>query len=330
MGDARVTFKMGALRKIRRVITSPLRKLVCREVDNAMAHILPIMPQIVEYSQSPKELRQSFHDPTKRSFENSVFFFQLRDRLTRSAVPVEEVSIDIRDFERWLGEFRGIYAHYRASREACIEKCLEHYLVYRHLKLSHEDIYVDVASAASPFARILNSRGISSYSLDLSYRPGTHGRRIGADAAGTGLPAGFASAISAQCAYEHFQEEADVLFLAEADRILDERGRYAIVPLYLADTHINLLSPFCDLAEVKTDLGAVKVWREDRYRLPFSRFYSPESFARRIYSALPGTMGGNVLFFKNLVEVMQRFPGQHIYCWFMFCGEKRAKAVSGR
>ncbi len=77
------------------------------------------------------------------------------------------------------------------------------------------------------------------------YPEGIHGINIGADAADTNLPGAFASAMSAQCAYEAFAGDADIRFVGEAARILDHGGRYAIIPLYLDDTYFIATSPYC-------------------------------------------------------------------------------------
>ena len=163
---------------------------------------------------------------------------------------------------------------------------------------------------------------VRAYRLDLSYPDGIRGINIGADAGDTKLPDNFASVLSLQCAYECFMGEADVKFVREASRILNDSGRYGIVPLYLEDEYFVSTSPFCDQSEVKIEPGAKKVWRDDEYRVPFSRHYSPEAFFRRIYSAIPKDMEGKVLYFGNLDEVMEKYPGQRIYCFFMFvCGK---------
>ncbi len=57
--------------------------------------------------------------------------------------------------------------------------------------------------------------------------------------------------------------------------------------------------------------------------MPFSRHYSPESFKRRVYSGIPETMSGKVLYFRNLADLMSRYQGQRIYCFFTFYCEKR-------
>ena len=71
------------------------------------------------------------------------------------------------------------------------------------------------------------------------------------------------------------------------------------------------------------DADAKRVWREDRWDLPFDRRYSPTVFKERIFSEIPEEMFGRVLFFNNLEEVMSVFPGQVVYCFFMFICEKK-------
>ena len=95
------------------------------------------------------------------------------------------------------------------------------------------------------------------------------------------------------------------------------------MPLYLADVHFVSTSPYCNQAEVIIETEAKKVWRDDEYKVPFSRHYSPESFAERIYSRMPEDMEGKILYFKNLDQVMKYYPEQRVYCFLMFLCEKR-------
>jgi hypothetical protein len=223
-----------------------------------------------------------------------------------------------------LSDFPETKRHYEHMGDLFIEKCLEHYLTFRYLDISVDDVYIDVASAGSPWARILNTKiGTKAYRLDLSYLRGINGIDIGADASDTKLQAEFASVLSLQCAYECFMCDADIVFLEEANRILNKKGRYAIVPLYLADIHYVLSSPYCKQAEIIIEPEAKRVWRDDEYKVPFSRHYSPESFAERIYSRIPANMEGKMLYFKNLGEMMQHYTGQRVYCYFMFFCNKR-------
>ncbi len=130
--------------------------------------------------------------------------------------------------------------------------------------------------------------------------------------------------MSLQCAFETFRNDADIRFISEAERLLSENGRLVILPLYTDEAHFILSSPYADLSQIQMDHGAIRVWREDEYKEPFSRHYSPEAFARRIYSQLK-RMSGTVIYFSNLEELRSKFPGQRIYCDFMFYCKKETR-----
>jgi len=292
------------------------------KILKAVKDIPPIMTQLIKFQNSPKEARQSYYDHTKDPLDNIDYYEHLKDKLLAIGIPVEEVDIDISDFEHWLNDFSEIRKHYQNTYDVFIEKCLEYYLAFRHLKISDSDIYVDIAASESPWASILNKKGIKSYRLDLAYPEGIHDIDIGTDAGNIDLSDGFCSIMSLHCAYECFQGDTDIQFLKQAARILNEKGRYGIVPLYLEDIHYVAISPYCNQRDVKIESEAKKVWRDDKYKTPFSRHYSPEAFQKRIYSNLPNTMTGKVLYFRNLADVIKYYKGQKIYCFFMFYCEK--------
>jgi len=237
-------------------------------------------------------------------------------------VPVEEVDIDINDFKSWLNNFSKIREYYLEKGDVFIEKCLEHYLAFSYLKISDNDTYIDIGAAGSPWSEVMNDRGIKSYRLDLSFPEGINGTNIGANAGDTKLPNGFATVLSLHCSFECFMGDADISFIQESNRILDGEGRYSIIPLYLEDEYFVSTSPYCDQSIVKIESAAKRVWRDDEYKVSFSRHYSPESFHERIFSRIPEDMKGKLLYFQNLQEIMKHYPGQRVYCFFMFLCEK--------
>jgi hypothetical protein len=305
-------------------IKGKIRDRIVRLLDTEIQETMEYMfPQLLLYHNSLQEERQSFCVHTKDPFESMSLYAHLKDRLLAVGVPVDEVDLDLNDFERWMENFPEISDFYRNMGEVRVEKCLEHYLVYRFLNITKNDLYIDIAALSSPWANILERRGTKSFRLDIAYPAGTHGNNIGADAGDTKLPDQFASVLSAQCAFECFMGDADIRFVKEAARILTKNGRYGIVPLYLEDIYFVLTSPYCNQHDVIIEPEAKRVWREDAYKIPFSRHYSPESFKSRIYSAIPASMTGKILFFRNLTDIMRHFEGQKVYCSFMFRCEKK-------
>lgn len=320
---------MNIAAQVKARIRSRLEGVMKAAARKAIRDLVPLMPQLLEFQKSAPTDRQSFYDHTKDPRGNLAVYARLRDRLGTAGIPVEDVDIDIADFERWCKRTAGLRRHYRRDGTEAIHRCLQHYLVSRVLKIEPGDVYIDVGAQRSPFAAILNKRGVRAYRLDLAYDEGIRGIDIGADGADTKLPDGFASVLSIQDAFQHFAGDADTRFVKEAARVLNGKGRFGIIPLYVDESSFVAVNPFCDVRRLPVDPDARMVWREDGVEVDFARHYSPESFKRRICAHVPETMTGNVLYFRNLGEVMQRYPGQTIYSFFMFYCERRAPSGTG-
>ena len=301
-------------------VRNRLNKLIRAETRRSMEDMIPIISQVIDCQNSSEDDRPTCDRFFKDPFGNKDLYFRLKDRLLELGVLVDEVEINRSEFEHWLNDFPELEKFYQNSGDTQIEKCLEHYLAFKHLRLSKKDIYVDIGAEDSPWATVLNKRNIKSFSLDLSHPKGIRGFNIGADASETTLPDGFATALSAQCAFEHFMGDADINFIAEAGRILNKEGRFGILPIYLNDEYIVSTSPYCNQKDISIDSEAKRIWRTDGKKVPFARLYSPEYFLKRIYSNIPGKMLGKLFFFKNLPDIMKHYQGQRIYCFFMlFC-----------
>jgi SAM-dependent methyltransferase len=157
--------------------------------------------------------------------------------LRQSLFDVRHYRIDVGDFQNYLrhanyAQFRTYYNGGKAPN--FVEKALEHYLAARFLNLRHGEVYVDVANDNSPTPEIYTALyGCDSYRQDLKFPQGLHGKRIGGDAANMPVPDGFAAKMALHCSFEHFEGDADIRFIKEANRVLAEGGRLCILPLYL-------------------------------------------------------------------------------------------------
>lgn len=307
--------------RINNKIKDRLRTIIKAEVESELQWRVP---QLLSFQQSSQEDRQSFHDHTKAPKQYAQLYENLRQRCEKTDMIVEDLNINIGDFESWLQKYPEIHNAYKNAGEVYIEKCLEHYLSHRLLNLHKNDTFIDIAAAGSPYPDALNKRGVTSYRLDLTYPAGIHGKTIGADAGDTKLPTGFASAMALHCAYECFMGDADIRFVKEACRILRVGGRYVIVPLYLDETHFVATSPYCNQNDIIIEPEAKKVWRDDPYKAPFSRHYSADAFNTRIYDAVPPGMTKKIYFIANLMDVMAHYQDQRIYCFFLFYCEKES------
>lgn len=272
--------------------------------------------QLKEFENAPETERASF-------WEKKFNAQELVGRFLKLGIPVDEIEIDVKDFERWMKEYPSVVECYSGMGEARIEKILEHYLTLRYLDVRPTDVLIDVGAQASVFAQTLRMKGMIAYRQDLRYSPGINGYNIGGDAGNMPVPDGFANVLTLHCAYECFQGDADVKFAREAGRILQKNGRLGIIPLYIDTIHFVKTSPWCNKRDIKgkVESGAKWLWRDDKHHEPFSRHYSPEVFAERIIPQMP-EMEKKLLFFTNLKELSEYYEGQRIYCYFMFRGQK--------
>ncbi|OVE77654.1 hypothetical protein BVX99_02070 [bacterium F16] len=305
---------------------SNCRKLVQQECSRLEDRLTTVLSQLVEAYCSPPEARQSYHDHTKDPVVYEPVFRQIGHDLRSAGVSVHEIAIDIYEFESWLDEFSELKNFYEKMGNAYIEKCLEHFLSFKLLNISKDDILIDIAACDSPLHSACLNKGYDAYSLDLAYENGIHGRKIGADASSTGLPDDFASVLTMHCAYECFAGDADVGFLKEASRILDDNGRFIITPLYLDESYFICTSPYCDQRQNDLDAGALKIWREDQWKVPFDRHYSVEAFIQRNLSQMPKDMSADIYMIANIPELNRHYSGQTIYCYFCFVCTKMSAA----
>lgn len=214
----------------------------------------------------------SFHDEIERAFA------PLSRRLELSRAQFET-------FKRGCG-YAEAYRAYMGSR-LLDEKLLEHYVSLELLDLAADDILIDVGSAVSPFSDFVRDRiGCQSYSLDLAYPPGVHGHKIGCSVDAIPLEAGSVSALVLHCALDHFEGACDTLFIGEAARILRPGGRLCILPVYFAPAPVNICDPAHFAPDIAFDPEA-GVMAAAGHTNRFGRFYSAETFRRRILEAAP-------------------------------------------
>ena len=210
-----------------------------------------------------------------------VLHRQLADACAARGVPFSRMPIDRGDFERFSESFEPPLLSIYALR--CREKKLmEHFVAYTLLSFEPTDRYVDIASENSPFPDLFSRRlGVESYSQDLTYRPGVHGREIGSSADQLPVPDNWIDKASSQCAFEHFHGSADVGFIRELARVLKPGGRCVIVPLYVEAEALNVFDPVLvnDWEDSSTDAGARCV-AELGLGAPFKRIYSPATLDR--------------------------------------------------
>ncbi len=89
-----------------------------------MQETLPLIPQLLEFQNSPREERQSHYDHTKAPRESMDYYAGLKERLAEIGIPVEEADIDPLDFEAWLAEFPEIKSYYQGMETSLSRSAL--------------------------------------------------------------------------------------------------------------------------------------------------------------------------------------------------------------
>ena len=204
------------------------------------------------------------------------------------------------------------------------EKLLEHWIASELLDLmgyTHQDIYVDVAAASSPWAKVLRERKhLNAFAIDLlevgaAYQHLSYYRIENATA--TTFPDDSVKGVSLHCAYEMFMGQDDTKLIAELARILKSGGKAIILPLYM-HTHYCAYSTPEYFGKGYSDLKAKEYVRVDCSGVPSSRKYDAKHLKARVLDPIE-SVG---LHYRVYVLRNKEKLGQGIYCHFILEIEK--------
>lgn len=210
------------------------------------------------------------------------------EELLPKFVPVEKVDwfdeIEFTMFEQTLDFSR---EYYKSINRRYRRKMMEYYFVSKILDFDHwntDDIYLDIASANSPFAVYLREKkGINAYALDLeqgAYK--NKGYYLQEDATHMHFSDSAVAAISIQSGFEMFVGKTDIDFIKEAGRVLRPEGKAVILPLYMYTIFLSTVSPNY-YHKGYADEGALECIRTDcGGKIPLGRFYSAEKLKERV------------------------------------------------
>jgi len=201
-----------------------------------------------------------------------------RQELEDLGFEVESLYVDLEDYKQYMASanYPDIYGKFLP------EKSLEHYVSLKLLEFCSGDIFIDVASAGSPFPAIVRKLfGCTVYKQDLAYRTGRHSNEIGSNASSIPLPADSITKMTLHCSFEHFEGDGDSKFIIEAARLLQPHGKLCILPLYLADRYSILTDPTVNRRGVKWDRDAT-IFNKFDYGNRFGRFYTVQKLKERI------------------------------------------------
>lgn len=172
-------------------------------------------------------------------------------------------------------------SHY--AHDSHPEKSFEHHLACEVLRLVPGDVFIDVASSASPLPEIASRVfGCRSYAQDIMYAPGMAEGRIGGDACAMPVPEAFATKAALTCSLEHFEGDSDTRLFRELSRVLAKDGKVVVVPLYMLTEPSVMTDPVCSTAaDVPFDADAL-VYCSKGWGNRHGRFYSARTLVERI------------------------------------------------
>lgn len=214
---------------------------------------------------------------------------------------VHDFKIDLKRYRAYFEKagYAGKYPGYYSFN--IHEKSLEHFITAELLELKKDDIYIDIASETSPVPEIYKSLfHCKTYRQDLSYPEGVNGDRIGGNAAQMPVVSNFATKMALHCSFEHFEGDADEMFIREAFRVLKPGGRCCIVPLYLFESYAVQTDPG-DHGSVAFEPDAI-VYCAKGWKNRHGRFYDPRHLKSRIFQD-PGRFKYNLFRIVNAKEV---------------------------
>lgn len=256
----------------------------------------------------PKIESAILHDP---KIQNGII-----KKLKNNGFKLMNLKIDVNDYNQYVNraeynKFKSYYAGGRASDS--IEKSLEHYLAAKLLKLSKDDVYIDVASENSPTPEIYHKLyGCKVYRQDLMFPEGIHGNIIGGDASNMPVQNEFATKMALHCSFEHFEQDSDIRFIKEASRVLKKTGKLCIVPLYLFNKYAIQTDPtILPKGGLSFESDAI-LYCAKGYRNRYGRFYDVPHLIGRIRD--------NLANLKLTVHVVQNEKEVHPSCYVKFIG----------
>ncbi len=263
-----------------------------------------------------------YHDP------DASELVQIEEALRAQGVACAAYTADPDRFQAFKARmpFRDDY-HGGEAGGVYVEKLLEHFVAWDMLGLDQPSHwpYVDIASASSPWAKILREQGLEAFSIDLAPHPSLAGLSyyLRGDATASPFDNNSIAGASLQCAFEMFVGDADVRLLVELARVLKPGGRAVISPLYM-HTHACYYQSLEHVGRALGDAQAKQYVRRHAWDVPSSRKYSARTLVERVLT--PARAAGlvpQVHVFRN----KQTF-GPSVYLHFILTLDKPSASAS--
>jgi SAM-dependent methyltransferase len=184
------------------------------------------------------------------------------------------------DLARFQNQMKYPRFYYLAERR--IRYSLWHHVGTELSGLDRTGVVIDVGAQAGLWGSMIRRHfGCRVLDVDLEYKPGRHGFRIGAPANSIPIESASVSHIVSFCAFNCFEGDDDTAMIHEAARVLVPGGKLVIVPLCIGDEYVNLYDPRLISGVERLDRGArpaaMMGWGNN-----FGRWYDRHAFETRI------------------------------------------------
>jgi SAM-dependent methyltransferase len=238
----------------------------------------------------------------------------LADRLVSAAPtsalpsigPVIDLPVTPEEVSQWArATLPGLHSELIGKRP---KKLLELFVSASLLRITPRDVYLDAAGGYFTYAGRIPAAQTLLSDIDIAPPLLADLPRgvdvLDAPADRIPLPDSSVDKISCHHSFEHFQQDADIGFIHEIQRLLAPAGRCVIVPLFVSDRH-TLLS-----GAVTFSFGdeAGRRVRDPTATLPggersgnFARVYSPETLISRVLNSIDHSR-----FSAEIVELSHR------------------------
>jgi hypothetical protein len=242
----------------------------------------------------------------------------VRDGFAKLGLGVRDFEVDLIRYQEYVREAKYQERYPEYYKTNLFEKTLEHFLAFQFLDIKPGEVFVDVASENSPVPEIFSRLGrCVSYRQDIMYLPGVHGDQIGGDACHMPISPGFSDKLALTCSLEHFEGESDTNLFHEFSRILKPGGKFCVVPFYVYIHPANQVDPTVSVPHQVPLDDQAQIYCTQGWGNRFARFYSPESFLKRIFKPTQN------LFDYQIFQIMNSHAlPQNAYARFILLGTK--------
>jgi SAM-dependent methyltransferase len=278
--------------------------------------MMPIMTSYVyrpngaptSFSESVRDLERMGHHVMRAAVDGASpgIVQAILEMAREEGIDFSSFEIDPEAFYRYVADAQYITRYEDYYRDNRLEKMLEHYVALKLLKVNNSDVFLDIASESSPVAEIYSRlTGSTCFSQDIMYPDGIHDHRIGGDACFMPVPDGFAMKASLTCSLEHFEEDSDSRLFRELARVIKPGGAVCVVPLYLFVEAVTQTDPAVSVpSKVLFDQGNT-IYCAEGWGNRHGRFYSPQSFVKRVLNPAKDSFRFDLYHLKNTTEIDQ-------------------------